>query len=221
MYPPIQLPFLGLFGIALILLFILLELHVIEVVYQRLGISHRAITALLLLTIFGSYINIPIATAVAERLVHDQVIVVNGMPYVVPHVQEVGRTVIAINVGGALIPALLSLYLLFRMRVVVPALIATAIVSGVVYHFSRIVPGVGIAVPTFIPGIVAAVVASVVDRRRSAAVAYIAGTIGCLLGADIYNLPMITHLQAPIASIGGAGTFDGVFVSGIIAVLLA
>ena len=173
MSPPIQFPFLGLFGIALLILFVLLELHVIEVVYHRLGISHRAITALLLLTIFGSYINIPVATAVAQRLVHDQEIVVNGIPYVVPHVQEVGRTVIAINVGGALIPTLLSLYLLFRGRVLIRALIATAIVSAVVYHFSQIVPGAGITVPTFIPGIVAAVVASVVDRRRSAAVAWI------------------------------------------------
>ncbi|MGH7905556.1 MAG: DUF1614 domain-containing protein, partial [Candidatus Binataceae bacterium] len=133
-----------------------------------------------------------------------------------PHV-----TVIAINVGGALIPILLSIYLMIRVGGFVRAIIATGIVSAVVYHFSDLVPGVGIAVPTIIPGILAAVIAVLIARRRSAAVAYVAGSMGCLLGADIYNLHAISRLHAPIASIGGAGTFDGVFVSGIIAVLLA
>jgi uncharacterized membrane protein len=35
------------------------------------------------------------------------------------------------------------------------------------------------------------------------------------------NLDKIQGLGAPIASIGGAGTFDGIFLTGIIAVLLA
>ena len=51
-----------------------------------------------------------------------------------------------------------------------------------------------------------------------AAVAYILGT---LIGADLLNLGKVQGLGAPLASIGGAGTFDGVFLTGIIAVLLA
>jgi len=35
------------------------------------------------------------------------------------------------------------------------------------------------------------------------------------------NLGRIQGLGAPIVSIGGAGTFDGIFLSGIIAVLLS
>ena len=45
--------------------------------------------------------------------------------------------------------------------------------------------------------------------------------MGTLIGADLLNLGKIHGLGAPIASIGGAGTFDGVFLSGILAVLLA
>jgi uncharacterized membrane protein len=45
--------------------------------------------------------------------------------------------------------------------------------------------------------------------------------LGTLIGADLSNLGVIPQLGAPIASIGGAGTFDGVFLSGIIAALLA
>jgi uncharacterized membrane protein len=221
MYPPIALRYLGVFGLAVLFLFVLLELQVIEVVYSKLGISPRAIVSLLLLTILGSYINIPVTSTPAEQLVHDQELIVNGMPYIVPKVFEVGRTVIAVNVGGALIPTLLSVYLLLRVGGAFPALIATAIVSAFVYHFSQVVPGVGIAVPTLIPGILAALLAVALDRRRSAAVAYVAGTMGCLLGADIFNLGIVSQMHAPVSSIGGAGTFDGVFVSGIIAVLLA
>jgi len=51
--------------------------------------------------------------------------------------------------------------------------------------------------------------------------AYISGTLGTLIGADLINLGKIEGLQAPVASIGGAGTFDGIFFTGILAVLLA
>jgi len=50
--------------------------------------------------------------------------------------------------------------------------------------------------------------------------AYVAGVLGTLIGADLANLNVIPKLGAPVASIGGAGTFDSVFLSGIIAVLL-
>jgi uncharacterized membrane protein len=221
MYPPIALRYLGVFGLVLLFLFVLLELEVIEVVYAKLGMSPRAIVSLLLLTIFGSYINIPVTSTPAEQLVHDQELFVNGIPYIIPHIVQVGRTVIAVNVGGALIPALVSIYLLIRAGGAIPALIATAIVSVIVYHLAQPVPGVGIAVPTLLPGILAAVLAVALDYRRCAAVAYVAGTMGCLLGGDIYNLGIVSQMHAPVASIGGAGTFDGVFLSGIVAVLLA
>jgi uncharacterized membrane protein len=222
MYSPLTLPFLGLLGLALIFIFALLEIGVIEAAYHKLGMSHRAITGLLLLTIFGSYVNIPIGAIHTASLIHDRVIIVNGMPYVVPQVQAAGHTVLAINFGGALIPILLSAYLLWRIGGVIPAIVATLFVALLVHHFSKVVPGVGIAVPTLVPGILAAIAAVILsDRDRRAVVAYVAGTIGCLLGADIFSLGTISHLQAPVASIGGAGTFDSVFVSGIIAVLLA
>jgi len=52
-------------------------------------------------------------------------------------------------------------------------------------------------------------------------VAYVSGVLGTLIGADIANLDKIRGLGAPVASIGGAGTFDGIFLTGILAVLLA
>ncbi len=221
MYPPVTIPILGIFALFLLALLAFVEVGIIEVAYQKLGISHRTVITLLLLMIFGSYINVPIASVPAKHLIEDQIVTFWGIPYVVPHEVYHESTVIAINVGGALIPAIISLYLLLKNKVVLSSVVCITIVSLVVYRFSRIVPGVGIAVPTLIPGLLAAGAAYLVDRRRAAPVAYIAGTIGCLVGADIFNLGIISQLNAAVASIGGAGTFDGVFVSGIVAVLLA
>jgi uncharacterized membrane protein len=199
MYPPIALRYLGVFGLAALFLLALLELQIIEAAYHKQGMSHRAVVSLLLVTIMGSYINIPVSSTPAEQLVHDQEVVVNGIAYIVPEVVQVGRTVIAINVGGALIPALLSIYLLLRVSGAIQALIATTIVSVLAYHFSKPVPGVGITVPTLVPGVLAALLAVALDFRRSAVIAYVAGTMGCLLGADVFNLGIVSKMHAPVS----------------------
>jgi uncharacterized membrane protein len=221
MYPPVTNGTLGIFAVVLIALFALIEVGAIEAAYERLGMSHRTASAILLAMIAGSYINIPLATVPAHKIVHDQIVHYWGMNYVVPSVVYTNRTEIAINAGGALIPVLICAYLLMRWRMWLKSAIAVAMVTPIVYSLSSVVPGVGIAVPTLIPGVLAAVIAWLLDRRRAPVIAYVAGTLGCLLGADILNLPIIYELRAPVASIGGAGTFDGVFVSGLIAVLLA
>ena len=98
---------------------------------------------------------------------------------------------------------------------------ATAIVAFVVHRMATPVPGVGISVPTFAPPLLAAGVALVLSRRFAAPIAYIGGSLGVLIGADLLNLGLLRSLGAPVASIGGAGTFDGIFLTGVIAVLLA
>jgi uncharacterized membrane protein len=210
---------IGLLGVLLLFLIAMLEVGIIESAYQKLGMSHRAVTLLLLLSIFGSYINIPIATISSPPVVHHYN--VYNLSYIPGLVPIPGDTVIAVNLGGAVIPVFLSAYLLMRVGGIAPALVATILVALLVHHFSRVVPGAGIAVPTFIPGFAAAILAVLLTREQQPVVAYVAGTIGCLVGADVLNLALVAHLNAPMASIGGAGTFDGVFVSGIIAVLLA
>jgi len=210
---------IGLLGVVLLFLIAMLEVGIIESAYQKLGMSHRAVTLLLLLSIFGSYINIPITSIPSPRVVpHHHIYNLSYMPTLMANPND---TIIAVNVGGAVIPVLLSAYLLTRVGGITPAFIATAIVALLVHHYARIVPGAGIAVPTFIPGFAAAILAILLTRQRRPVVAYVAGTLGCLIGADVLNLALIARLNAPIASIGGAGTFDGVFVSGVIAVLLA
>jgi uncharacterized membrane protein len=95
------------------------------------------------------------------------------------------------------------------------------IVTAVVRPSARPIKGVGIAVPTFIPPLLAALVGLALSRTCAPCVAYVGGTLGTLIGADLLNLGKIRDLGAPVTSIGGAGTFDGIFLTGILAVLLA
>jgi uncharacterized membrane protein len=83
------------------------------------------------------------------------------------------------------------------------------------------VPGIGIALPILIPSIAAGVVALLLARRQAAPLAYVSGSLGTLVGTDLLNLDKLQGLGAPVASIGGAGTFDGIFLVGILAVLIA
>ena len=129
---------------------------------------------------------------------------------------------IAINVGGALIPILFSLYLFLSQSLpLFTVLLAIAIVAAISYGFSRPIAGLGIGMPIFIAPLTAAVIALMLAPDNSPPLAYICGTMGVLIGADLLRLKDIPKLGAPIASIGGAGTFDGIFFTGIIAVLLA
>ena len=143
------------------------------------------------------------------------------MRYRVPVVTHWAGTVIAVNVGGAVIPTLMSVYLLIKRELWVKGLIATAVVALVIHWMADPVPGLGIAVPVFMPALVTAVVALLLSRKDAPPLAYIAGSLGTLIGADLTNLDKVRGLGAPVASIGGAGTFDGIFLTGILAVLLA
>jgi uncharacterized membrane protein len=129
--------------------------------------------------------------------------------------------VLSINVGGAVIPIIMSLYLLIRWQLWLEGLAAMAAVAAICYWLSSPIPGLGIAVPVFAPVIAATLAALVLSRKHAAPLAYIAGSMGTLIGADLMNFGKLGELNAPIASIGGAGTFDGIFVTGIAAVLIA
>jgi uncharacterized membrane protein len=220
-YLPLSPPFFALLVAAFLVVLALVQIGILRYAYLRLGVSPGTAMFLLLASLIGSYINIPIAE-LPERDVRSGVEVsFFGMHYVVPTVVEWPGTVIALNVGGAAIPGMLSLYLLFKNRMWFNGLIATAVITAIVHMLASPVPGVGIAVPVFVPPIATALVAVLIAREDAAALAYVSGSLGTLIGADLLNLNAVRGLGAPVASIGGAGTFDGIFLTGIMAVLLA
>ena len=220
-YFPVTPLFMLLLGLVLVVVIALVEIKVITYAYEKMGIHHRYVFAILLLSLLGSGVNIPIAELPGKDMVVHKVVDFFGVEYVVPTVEHEGRTVLAINLGGAVIPLLLSIYLLVEHRLYVKGALAIAVVAAVTHWFATPVRGLGIAISPLIAPVVAALAALVISRQRAAPLAYIAGSVGTLLGADVFNLYRIQELGAPVASIGGAGVADGIFLAGIVAVLLA
>jgi uncharacterized membrane protein len=215
------------FFFVLFFLFVLLEIGVINYAFGALGLSPQLAFFALFASLLGSYVNIPLMKIESGEPHVADVIDTFGVRYRVPMRYATGSTTIAVNVGGAVVPVLISLYVLAHHgSVIVPSLIGIAIVAAVVHRWARPIRGLGIATPMFIPPVVAALSAWILTSlfgsyQHVDAVAYVSGVIGTLIGADLTNLHKLRGLGAPVASIGGAGTFDGVFLTGIVAVLLA
>ncbi|PYM43102.1 MAG: hypothetical protein DME12_04815 [Candidatus Rokuibacteriota bacterium] len=220
-YAPFTLLLLLLLVALLAVFVVLVEMRVLAYAYRKVGVRPRYAFAVMLLSLLGSHVNIPLYSVPGQRVLRPHEISMFGRTYIVPDAVETGATVVALNVGGALIPILVSIYLVARTRLYGRMAIGVAIVAAVVHSLAQIVPGMGIAVPMFIPPLVAAGVGLLLAFRRAPPVAYVSGSMGTLVGADLLNLDRIAQLGAPIVSIGGAGTFDGVFLTGIIAGLLA
>ncbi len=232
-YIPFSLTFL------LLLIFILifglgsLFFGIVVSAFMKIGFSIEDALLILLLSLLGSSINIPLATLRSDApVVRDTYVRVFGVSYRVPFRRVVrNETTIAVNVGGAIIPILISAYLL--MKFPSSLLLAGAgilIVTIITHSVAKPIRGIGIATPALVPPLAAALAAILltsiihipdcpIDQCR-VVTAYAGGVLGTLIGADLLNLGKIKNLGAPVASIGGAGTFDGIFLSGFIALLL-
>jgi uncharacterized membrane protein len=220
-YFPVTTPFMVLLGLVFVVVVALIQVGVISYAYEKMGIHRNYVLGILLLTLGGSAINIPIAEFPARNVPTERVVRFFGVDYVVPLLEHQNKTILAVNLGGALIPVALSLYLLARNQIYLESTVAVLVVTLVTHWMARPVPGMGIAISPLVAPIVAALTAILISRKHAAPLAYIAGSVGTLLGADILNLGVIRDLGAPVASIGGAGVADGVFLAGVVAVLLA
>jgi uncharacterized membrane protein len=220
-YLPLALPHFSLLAAVYLVLVAWIEVRALRLAYMHLGLRPHVALLLLLASLAGSYLNIPLAQLPGREIVSGREIDYFGMRYVIPVALEWPGTVIAVNVGGAVIPGLLSLYLFIRNCLWVRGALAVIGVAFVCHWLARPVPGLGIALPVFVPPLSAAVIALLLSRWQAAPLAYIGGALGTLLGADLLNLDKVEGLGAPVASIGGAGTFDGIFLTSVLAVLLA
>ncbi len=175
----------------------------------------------------GSAINIPVKRIPRQDLVLSDPLAVFGLPGRWPLFQRTRQeTVIAVNVGGCLIPLGLAVYetihLLSAGREPLAGLLwAIGINTWVCYRMAKPIEGIGIAMPGLLPALVAAVSALLLVPDQAPPVAFVAGVLGPLIGADLLHLRDIEKIATGIASIGGAGTFDGIVLSGIVAAYLA
>ena len=220
-YFPVSLAALLFLILLLIFMVVWIEVRVLSYAYTLMGINRRYVFALLFVSLMGTYFNIPVYQFPSGQVISNAHIDFFGMRYIVPMVRQQQETTVAVNIGGAVIPMLLSLYLLVKNKLYGSALAGVTLVTVVVHMVAYPVKGLGIAEPLFVPPLAAAAAGLIFARNSAPTLAYISGTLGTLIGADLLNLDKARALEAPIMSIGGAGTFDGIFLTGIVAVLMA
>ena len=210
------------FVFALGFLLAIVQIGALTIAFDKLGLTTGSAFALLFASLFGSAINIPLFTVTAERPPSAEIPAPFRRLLRSHPLAFSGRTIVAVNVGGCLIPLVFSVYLMMHQSLpLMQVLVATAAIAALSRFISRPVPGLGVAMPILVPPLAAAAVALLLNSAQSAPLAYISGTLGVIIGADLLRLQDIRRLGTPFASIGGAGTFDGIFITGIVAVLLA
>ena len=208
--------------LLLSVLLAVIQVGAFTIAFYKLGLSQDSAILLLVCSLLGSVINLPLFSIEANA---SQAV---PLPFYlrvllrVPPKPFAGKTLIAANVGGCVIPVSFSFYLLFSADLpFITSIIAIGLCSLVCYSFSRPIAGLGIGMPFLIAPLCAALLGLFLLPEKSAALAYVCGTLGVLIGADLLRLKDIRNMGTPLASIGGAGTFDGIFLTGFIAVLLA
>lgn len=217
--PRVPLRLLLLFA-AFVFLITMVQFGVLTIAFDKLGLSSDSAFLLFMATLGGSMVNLPLFSMRSNPPDLDE------LP---PELRELyrrqpftGRTVVAVNVGGCVVPVAFCFYLLSHHPVSgSQVVLAIAAVSALSYALSRRLPGIGLGMPILLAPLAAALVSLALDPPNAAALAYISGTLGVLVGADLLHLQDIRSLGTPFASIGGAGSFDGIFLTGIVAALLA
>lgn len=188
--------------IILIVLSILIFFGLTHRVLDRLRLTDRAALVIIGLLIVGSFITIPLTNT---------------------------RPAVSVNLGGAVVPIGLAIYLLVKagtskewIRALVASVITVAVIglgnrflfSGDPWH-----TGQDFLDPLYIYPIIAAIVAYTIGRSRRSA--FIAATLG-MLSLDIFHYIELLNTGIPgRVAIGGAGVFDAIIIAGVGAVLLA
>lgn len=196
------------FILLLPILFLLGVFHVITISFAELGISPELTFILLLSILAGSSINIPLTKT--KKFYKKS----SFSFFERPKLKQKG---VAVNLGGAIIPLGLSIYF-FTQVPLWPTVIAVIFMIIISKFSARVIPNRGVALPFFIPPIFSALFAIMLVPEFAAQAAFIAGVLGVLIGADLLNLKKA--MESGMVFIGGAGVFDGIFLVGIVAVLL-
>jgi uncharacterized membrane protein len=214
---PISFLIFILFILFLPFIFVLAYLNVITLGFEKLGISPEVTSFLLLAILIGSFFNIPLTK---KKLVYKLESRFFGL-WQRPRIETQG---VAINVGGGIIPLLISFYFLFlafQIGISLKSIFIVIFLMIILCKFlAKLIPGLGVTLPTLIPPIFSAIFSLIFVPEFAAPAAFISGVLGTLIGADLLNLRKVQKMGG-FLSIGGAGVFDGIFLVGVISSLLS
>jgi uncharacterized membrane protein len=193
----------------------------------KLGLSAETSVLAVMMIFIGSMVNIPVRRIPRDVVFENNPFAMFGFNRMFPsYVRQRRYTVIAVNLGGCVVPGMMAVYQLFRLAAsgaapLLMGLLGVLACTVVCYALARPVPNVGIAMPPLAPALVAAVSGLIAGHELAPAIAFASGVLGALIGADLLHLREIGKLSTGVASIGGAGTFDGIVIAGLVATLLA
>jgi uncharacterized membrane protein len=219
----------GFFLLLMLFLLLLLPwlfLDLMLIALEKLGIAPLMAPLIVFVMFVGSLINIPVLRESVPTQIRHHPLSIWGLERYWPDMhKEVRERIIAVNVGGFLIPMLLVIHeviliALQHQEVLLPLIIAVLFNVFVCNLLAQPVPQIGITLPALLPGVIASISALILAPDLAPPVAFCAGVLGPVIGADLMYLNKIRETQVAIASIGGAGTFDGIVISGLLAVLL-
>lgn len=220
-YLPVTLLLFLLFLLLLPFIWFVIALDVVEVAVAKLGFSPNVALLLFAAVVLGSTINIPLYERVSQvPIIPDFADLWIARFWGIPLRKVEQKTIVALNVGGGLIPTLLAIYELTRSDPVA-ILLVTVIVTIVCYFSAQVVPGIGIQMNALVAPFTASLTAMVIVGSGAAPVAFAGGILGTLIGADLLHLRKIERMTAGVLSIGGAGVFDGIALCGLFALLLS
>ena len=219
-YLPVSLLLFLIFLLLLPFLWFVITLDVLEVAVAKLGFTPNIALLLLLAVVVGSLINIPLYTVESKvAVVSDYMELWLRQFWGIPLRTIQQKTVVALNIGGGLIPVLLAIYELTRSNIL-GIVSVSAIVTAVSYFSAHVVPGIGIQMNPLIAPLTASLSAIVIAPSQAPSVAFAGGIFGTLIGADVLHLKEIERMSPGVLSIGGAGVFDGIALCGLFALLL-
>lgn len=217
---------LSLVGLGIIVLLPFLLANAMLAALGKLGLGPMSSLIAALAIFLGSAVNVPVTRIEREEVVEYTPYQLLGLSRLLSHpVKRRTYTVIAVNVGGCLVPAALAGYQGARLAIYAPSMLPAALGALVVnvalcYYLAKPVPDKGIALPALVPAGAAALCALVLAPEWAPPVAFMSGVLGPLIGADFLHLDDISTIGTGMASLGGAGTFDGIVLSGLVATLL-
>ncbi|GAW32451.1 hypothetical protein JDF658_22160 [Carboxydocella sp. JDF658] len=185
--------------LVLVIVSLLIYFGLAHRILDRMRLTDRQALVVIGLMIIGSFITIPVAR---------------------------GLVGVDVNVGGALVPLGLSIYVLGKAgtgKEIFRALIA-AVAVAIAISFSTVFlggtePETMFMDPIYFYPLVAGVLAYVVGRSRRSA--FISAILGLML-ADVFQLVWYyAKGRSGFVSFGGAGAFDTYILAGVLAALLA
>ena len=185
-----------------------------------MSIGMIVLIALSLLVLFGAAQRVLDRMALTDR----QALFVVAAIFVGGWLPEIDLGLVTLNIGGAVVPLILCVYLLLRANTAqerMRALVSAALTSAAIFALGLVLPADPTRMPMLDPmvlyGIAGGVIAWLLGRSRRSA--FIAGVLGVMAADLITGVSLRMRGVNQVVHLGGAGALDAVVLAGVISVL--